>query len=317
VIDEESFCHRGIIPNQAFAQNMPKKGELRHLSTSMPLSEPTLYLNGGRTAMYLPQWGLRDTPFRSAYDARYFFESSTHEEACARLHFLVEQHRRLGLLMGDFGSGKSMLLEAFARAVRRGGHPAALIDLVGLQGTDMLAELAIQFGLSPDQGATAASLWRSLADRIVEYRYQLLDTVILLDDADQASHEVLAQITRLAQLERSAEARLTLVLAGRRERMNRVGRALLELAELRIDIEPWEPADTASYLKHALEQAGCQTEVFTASAIERLHQIAQGIPRRVSQLADLSLLAGAGQNLPQIDVAVVESVYHELGVIQV
>jgi general secretion pathway protein A len=145
----------------------------------------------------------------------------------------------------------------------------------------------------------------------------LLDTVVLLDDVDQASRELLAQIARLAQLDRSAESRLTLVLAGHRERMNRIGRTLLEMAELRIDIEPWEPADTASYLKNALEQAGCQAEVFTAAAVERLHQIAQGIPRRVTQLADLSLLAGAGRNLPHIDVEVVESVYHELGVIQV
>ena len=267
--------------------------------------------------MYLPQWGLHDAPFRSAYDARTFFESSTHEEALARLHFLVEQHRRLGLLMGDFGCGKSMLLESFARAIRRRGHPVALVELVGLQGSDMLAELAIQFGLAPDRGATAASLWRSLGDRIVEYRYQMLDTVILLDDADQASQEVLGQITRLAQLDRSAESRLTLVLAGRQERMNRVGRGLLELAELRIDVEPWEATDTARYVKRSLEQAGCHTEVFTASAIERLHEIAQGVPRRVSQLADLSLLAGAGQNLPQIDASVIDSVYHELGVMQV
>jgi general secretion pathway protein A len=108
-----------------------------------------------------------------------------------------------------------------------------------------------------------------------------------------------------------------LVLAGHRERMSRIGRGLLELAELRIDIDPWEAGDTAGYVRHALEQAGCQTELFTASALERLHEIAQGVPRRVSQLADLALLAGAGQNLPQIDANVVDSVYHELGLMQV
>jgi general secretion pathway protein A len=267
--------------------------------------------------MYPSQWGLRETPFRSCHDARYFFESSTHEEALARLHFLVEQHRRLGLLMGDFGSGKSMLLEVFAQRIRHAGRPAATINLLGLEGADLLAELAIQFGLFPERGARVATLWRLVCDRITEYRYQLLDTVILMDDVDQASGELLAQIARLAQLDRSVESRLTIVLAGHRERMNHIGRTLLEMAELRIDIEPWEPADTASYLKRALAQAGCETEVFTASAIERLHEIAQGIPRRVTQLADLALLAGAGRNLPQIDVEVVESVYHELGVIQV
>ena len=244
--------------------------------------------------MYPPQWGLHETPFRSAFDVRYFFESSTHEEALARLHFLVEQHRRLGLLMGDFGSGKSMLFEVFARTIRRSGRPVALIDMVGLQGADMLCELAVQFGLAPDRGATAVSLWRSLGDRIVEYRYQLLDTVILLDDADQASQEILAQIVRLTQLDRSAESRLTLVLAGHRERMSRIGRGLLELAELRIDIDPWEAGDTAGYVKHGAGTGGLPNG--TLHPLGR-RTVARDCPRRspASQPVGRSCAAGRGR----------------------
>ena len=135
------------------------------------------------------------------------------------------------------------------------------------------------------------------------------------DDADRAQRQVLAQVTRLAQFDPSPESRLTLVLAGDRERLGRIGQQLLELTELRIDVEPWEQADTEDFLNCSLARAGCQSPVSADPAVARLHELSHGIPRRITQLADLSLLAGAGRNLEQIDTDVVESVCQELGVI--
>ena len=118
---------------------------------------------------------------------------------------------------------------------------------------------------------------------------------------------------RLARFEPSPEMRLTIVLTGRNEGMAKLGESLLGLAELRIDLEPWQPADTQQYVKTLLSQAGRQKPVFAPRAVDRLHELAHGIPRRVSQLADLALLAGAGQNLEQIDAGVVEEVLSGAG----
>ena len=99
--------------------------------------------------------------------------------------------------------------------------------------------------------------------------------------------------------------------------VRRLGESLLERTELRIDIEPWSPTDTEDYVRASLARAGRESPLFDAPAIRRLHQLGDGIPRRITQLADLALLAGAGQQLDAIDEATVESVYHELGVIEV
>lgn len=267
--------------------------------------------------MYQLHWGLQQSPFRCCLDPQSFYQSPTHEEALARLHFLVEQRRRLGLLMGPAGSGKSLLLEVFADGLRRSGRPVAKVDLLGVQPAEMLAMLAAGFELAADPSASVAALWRAVTDRLLEYRYQQLDTVILLDDADHADQQILNQVTRLARYDRSPESRLTLVLAGGRERMGRLGQGLLEMAELRIDVEPWQQSDTEGFISASLERAGRQSPVFADPAVARLHELSHGIPRRVSQLADLSLLAGAGADLEQIDADVVESVYHELGVVEV
>jgi len=267
--------------------------------------------------MYQSHWGLRENPFRTRLDPRFFYESPTHEEALARLHFLVEAERRLGLLLGESGSGKSLVLEVFAAQMRRAGRPVAKANLLGVEPEEMLWLLCAGFGVNPDRGLGAAPLWRMLADRIAEYRYQRLAAVVLLDDADHAAGDVLRHVARLAQLESAGDARLTLVLACRPERIARLGSSLLELADLRIDLEPWQPEDTGNFLKSSLAQAGREEPVFAEDAVVRLHELAHGVPRRVTQLADLALAAGAGGHLDAVDAETVEAVYHELGTVSV
>jgi general secretion pathway protein A len=140
--------------------------------------------------------------------------------------------------------------------------------------------------------------------------------VLLLDNADEAAAPVLAHVARLAQCDVSAEARLTVVLAARPDRIGKLGTRLLDLAALRIDLEPWDESDTVGYLTTLLAEAGRTTTAFEVAAMSRLHDLARGVPRRVSQLADLALLAGAGQQLERIDTHTVETVYQELGVVR-
>lgn len=265
-------------------------------------------------SIYTTHWGLRDTPFRDCHDPRLFYQSPTHDEALARLHFLVDERRRLGILIGSTGSGKSLLLDVFATALRKRGVPVAYLSLVGVEPQELLLKLALGLGLSLGRTESTVYLWRRLSDRLLEFRYQQQPVVVLLDDIDQASATVLAQVTRLVQHDRSPQSQLTVVLAGRNDRLARIGPVLAELAELRIDLEPWDETDTQCYLKASLSQVGCQKELFAAGAIARLHELSCGIPRRVTQLADLALLAAAGRDLPQVDADVVESAYHELGV---
>ncbi len=109
---------------------------------------------------------------------------------------------------------------------------------------------------------------------------------------------------------------LTIVLTADAHQLSHVPRRLLELAELRIDIEPWEPLDTAQYVAAALNQAGRAAPLFTDPALDRLHDLCEGVPRRVNQLANLALLAGAGSQLNEIDADMIESVYRELAVVE-
>ncbi len=267
--------------------------------------------------MYESYWGLQESPFHDGSDPQSFYQSSTHEEALARLHFLVEQHRRLGMLLGPEGSGKSLLLEIFASQLCRRGPVVARVSLTGISGDEMLWSLAAQFGRNLDRCDSTPSLWRALSDRLAAFRYQQVDAVILIDDADRAENSVVPHLIRLAKLEPSPQPRLTLILAGDRLTIGQLGNTLLGLSELRIDLEAWQLDDIAGYLDHSLRQAGGSASMFDESAIERLYKLSHGIPRQVRLLADLSLVAGAGRHLLTIDADVVESVYYELALVEV
>lgn len=268
----------------------------------------------GRHMIY-SHWQLRTSPFAAGIDARQFFEGTNHEEALARLHFLVDQPRRVGLLLGDSGVGKSLLLEVFARQKRTATRQVASLSLLGATPADFLWQLAVRLGRDLEPCDSMFRLWRAVADQLLENRYQHIGTVLLLDDADEADPEVLLQVARVAQADPSPAARLTIVLAAQVRRVSRLGRRLLELADLRVDLEPWSESDTIAYLRWALVQAGCSKPIFTTEAMHHLYLLSEGVPRRVKQLADMALVAGAGSELEMIDADVVEGVFHELGVV--
>ena len=267
--------------------------------------------------MYASHWGLIQMPFGPGLDPCYFFESAGHEEALARMHFLVEEGRRCGLLLGPSGCGKSLLFEVFTERIRRWGRPVAKLSLIGLDTAGLVAAIADQLQIRVAPGAPEWRIWQSLERRLREHRYQKLETVLLLDDADLAGAEILTQVARLAKYDLTADSRLTLILAGQTERIGRIGRTLLDLAELRIDIPAWEPRDTEAFLSRSLERAGGGAWVFAEEAIRKMHELGGGSPRRIRQLADLALLAGAGGNLERVDAQTVEAAGGQLAAIMV
>ena len=88
--------------------------------------------------MYARHWGLVDIPFQSTVDRRWFYEGPSHEEALARLLFLVEQHRRLGLLIGAAGTGKTMLLSVLQRSAAQAQTEVVDVNVAGRSGNEVV-----------------------------------------------------------------------------------------------------------------------------------------------------------------------------------
>jgi type II secretory pathway predicted ATPase ExeA len=259
--------------------------------------------------MHRTQDGQRSSPFRNASEDDCFFASAAHQEALARLHFLVRQGRSLGILTGHDGTGKSLVLARFLDEARGSGQPACSVNLLGSEPRDFLWELAAGLHARPCADDDVFSLWRRVSDRIRENQLLNRGTVIALDDADEAAHEVLICVLRLLK---SHSRGMTSILAADPARLTRLGGDLLQLSQLRIHLDPWEAGDVREYLQTSLTRVGADPELFDDSAVARLHELSGGLPRWVAHLAELTWLAAAGRELDSIDADAVDSAYEAL-----
>ena len=256
--------------------------------------------------MYQNYWGLQESVFTTAAAREALKQSPVHIEALARLDFLLEGQALCGLLLGPAGSGKTTILAEFATQIRRRGSLTALVQCGG---DEKFVLSRIATGLRAEGAGESSQTWQKIADRLEEMRLEDLTAVLLLDDLDRASEAVLSYVEQLLSI---PDAPLTIVAAARLESVTRIGSRLLEQVALRIDLAPWTEGETCAYLDTSVAKAGRAQPAFDTAAVKRLFELSGGAPRRVNQLAQLALVAGAGQRLVQIDEATIDAVQEEL-----
>jgi general secretion pathway protein A len=275
-----------------------------------------------KQALPLKHWGLERWPFTSLPGARQFYPTAGHNEALARIEYLVETRWRLGALLGDSGVGKSLVLRVAAAQLGRQGRAVVLVDALGTSTREFLWQVACGLGTTPRDDADVPWLWRQIMDRLAENRARQVDTVLLIDDAGQAGPDLMTQFGRLARLGRSPSSlpssgsdrgqAWTMVLAAEPAQAVRWAETLRDLVDLRIDVYPWTAEDTIGYVQTALVDAGRMEPLFEDAALTTLHELSGGVPRQVARLADYALLAGAAAGVEMIDAGIVEAANEEI-----
>ena len=259
--------------------------------------------------MFEAYWGLTRGPFSDASARQLLLTSPTHGEALARLDFLLESRSRLGLLLGPSGSGKSLVIAELARRAERAGAVVAVVPAAAATAESLLSELALGLRANPESSSGGA--WQAVSDRLAELKLEDLSAVVLIDDLDRATSEAQIALERVLAI---GDAPLTIIATARSEAARRISPRILEQAALRIDLAPWNEEETRSYLQASLAEAGRKQPAFEESAVRRLFELSGGAPRKVNQLAQLALLAGAGQKLLQVDAETIDAVEEELSV---
>ena len=237
-----------------------------------------------------------------------FFQSATHDEALARMQYLFQQRRRVGMLLGDPGSGKSLMLSVFAQQCRREGAVVVQQNLTAVGADEFPVLLARGLGASSTLGRDMPNTWSAVADRLAEYRYQRTAVVVLLDDADRASRTVLDQVVRLIHIDGSTNSPTTVILASQRTGLAQIPRSLTDRVELRIELDAWDAEEIAAYVASQLTGG----ENFSLKAVQRIQALSEGVPARVSRLAELAMVAAAAEQSELVDEAAVEAVYQQL-----
>lgn len=267
--------------------------------------------------MFEAHFQFRLTPFARECSLQALFPSKVHQELFRRLVYVAEQ-RRVLLLTGEPGSGKSTALRALANHLTPTAYRVLyLADVAFSPRSFFMALLEALQQETPFHLARAKSVARKALLQCQQTERRT--PVLLLDEAQHLSPALLEEIRGLCNYDFDAFSPFALVLSGTRELGHRLAlqpfEALLQRIDLRLHLGGMSQEETAQYIRHHLTHAGAQAEIFTPEAIHRIHQAAGGIPRRINKLATLALLAAASADAHTIDDGLVDRVItHELQV---
>ena len=254
----------------------------------------------------LKHWGLERWPFRSTPGASQFYPTAGHNEALARIEYLVDGRRRLGALLGEAAWESRSCCGWRRRSSRSKGRAVVLVDALGASTREFLWQVACGLGTSPREDADVPWLWRQIADRVAENRVQQVDTVLLVDDAGQAGPDLVTQFVRLARLDVTPAARWTIVLAAEPAQAARWNEALRNWSICGSMLLPWTAEDTIGYVQTALVEAGRFEPLFDDDALQRCTNF-----RRRAAAGDaagrLRAVGRRGGGIETIDAAIVRS----------
>lgn len=259
---------------------------------------------------YLNHWNLSAAPFTGR--GAQFFRGQSVDEALARIEFICSGRRHLSTLMGPSGVGKSTLQNALLQSPpRQSGLPApqvCLVSMLGLSAGDLAMELT---KLTCGQRAKSSlDAWHTLSDCLSTRSRGDAHTLFLFDDVENCGAEAENDLIRLV---RATEGKnLSILLSIESHLASTVSRWLLERSYLQIELTPWDVQQTREFIRFCLSRCGGATTIFTDSAVVRLNALSQGIPRRLAQLADLALIAGAVAGANRIDDAIIHHIAQEM-----
>ena len=257
-------------------------------------------------------WGRNEFALQGPLGHGGLIETPPHEEALARLSYLVEHRRRFGLMLGPSGTGKSLVLSAAAHEAKRLGREVAAIDLFGIDSHDLLWQLAIALRLGPTERWSHATLWRAVCDHWHALHSARLSSVLLLDHLERAEADCLGMIERMLHLDVANDGGLTILAAAREGFEECSFGELAEQSELRIELSSLSRRETESFVRELLNHSGHGREFLSRDASETLFDLSGGVPREVVRLCRLALAAAECDELDHVDSAILLDVSGEL-----
>ena len=266
--------------------------------------------------MYLDHFNLTERPFSITPDPRFLYMSARHREALAHLLYGLGEGGGFVQLTGEVGTGKTTICRCLLEQVPENVDIALVLN-PKVTSTELIATVCDELGIEYPEGDISI---KALTDVLNRY---LLDahargrrTVLILDEAQNLSADVLEQVRLLTNLETSTQKLLQIVLIGQPELRSLLAREdmrqLSQRVTARYHLDPISREEADAYIRHRLQICGITQPVFSKRSVDKIQQLSGGIPRLINVLCDRAMLGAYVEGKTQVDPKVVKKAAREV-----
>lgn len=265
--------------------------------------------------MYKSFYKLQSSPFGTSPDPRFLYMMPHTREALACLEYGISARKGFTVLTGEVGTGKTTLLRRALSSFSNRRVSTAFVFNPRLDTLDFLEFVLTDFGLVP-ANRTKSGMLLQLNRWLIE-RFRMEETcVVVVDEAQNLSWELLEEIRLLTNLETSSEKLLQIVLSGQPELEEKLRHPSVRQLRQRVSLwcrtQALTDVQTHAYVAERLRIAGATSPLLSTEALDLVHRYSRGIPRIINLLCEHSLIVGYVEQVPQITAAIVEGVASEL-----
>jgi general secretion pathway protein A len=266
--------------------------------------------------MYKNFFGLRELPFNFSPDPRFLYWTQAAQEALSALIYGIESRKGFILLSGEVGTGKTTLINALLDWLREHDVATAFVFNSQLSSTKQLFDFMLaDFGLTCESRLKSHVLLKLNQWLLERYRAGKT-TVLIVDEAQNLSEQLLEEIRLLTNLETSTEKLLQIVLAGQPELEDKLNRPelrqLMQRIVFRCRTAPLTQDETYGYVIERLRIAGANgTPIFSKEAMDAIQKYSKGIPRIVNLICEHALINSFAEKLKPVPAKVIEEIAKE------
>jgi general secretion pathway protein A len=270
--------------------------------------------------MYAPFFRLKRLPFSIAPDPRSLFMSERHREALAHLLYGVGGGGGFVLLTGEIGAGKTTVCRCFLEQIPPRCNVAYIFN-PKLTVIELLQSVCEEFRIPVPEAGSGSATVKHFVDPLNEFLLRThavgQNNILIIDEAQNLSADVLEQLRLLTNLETNERKLLQIVLIGQPELRAMLARPELEQLAQRViaryHLEAMAEGETEQYIAHRLAVAGLRgAPPFDRLAMERIHRWTRGVPRRINLLCDRALLGAYAAGSVSVDRDIVDRAGREV-----
>lgn len=255
--------------------------------------------------MYLDYYGFREMPFHITPDPKFLYLSPSHQEALSHLSYGIQERKGFIVLTGEVGCGKTTLCRALLNELDPDSHETALIMNPRIGETQLILAILKELGESTEGYTGNDDLTGRLNDALLRRIAAGKEIVLIIDEAQNLSFEVMEQLRLLSNLETDDQKLLQIILMGQPELKARLREKRLRQFRQRVlvyyDLQPLTRKGVAAYIQHRLGLAGSQGRPnFTNWALRKIYAVSGGTPRMINNICDKALLASYIRNSDEV-----------------